>query len=84
MGTNVHLTPELEKFARDRVEEGRYNNVSEVVREGLRVLQDREAARARFEASLEEAIAEGDADGFVTLDELTLQMDQVIARAARA
>ena len=32
MATNVHLTPELERFARDCVTEGRYNNVSEVVR----------------------------------------------------
>ena len=32
MGTNVSLTPELERFAREMVAEGRYNNVSEVVR----------------------------------------------------
>ena len=35
MATNVHLTPELEKFARSCVEEGRYNNVSEVVRSAI-------------------------------------------------
>ena len=38
MGTNVHLTAELESFARERVSSGGYNNVSEVVREGLRLL----------------------------------------------
>ena len=32
MGTNGSLTPELERFAREMVAEGRYNNVSEVVR----------------------------------------------------
>jgi len=37
MGTNVHLTPELERFAQECVERGRYNNVSEVVRSGLRM-----------------------------------------------
>jgi|GEM_PF-1070140 antitoxin ParD1/3/4 len=51
MGTNVHLTAELEKFARDRVNSGRYNNVSEVVREGLRLLQDQEIARRSAEAA---------------------------------
>lgn len=56
MGTNVHLTPELERFARDRVTAGRYNNVSEVVRDGLRLLQDQEVARRSAEAArLEEA-----------------------------
>ena len=45
MGTNVHLTPELERFARERVEQGRYNNVSEVIREALRLLQDQERGR---------------------------------------
>ena len=34
MATNVHLTPELESFARACVEGGLYNNVSEVVRSG--------------------------------------------------
>jgi len=32
MATNVHLTPELERFARECVEGGRYDNISEVVR----------------------------------------------------
>jgi antitoxin ParD1/3/4 len=39
---NVSLTPELDAFVRDRVEAGRYVSSSEVVREGLRLLQERE------------------------------------------
>ena len=39
MGTNVNLTPELERFAQACVESGRFNNVSEVVRSGLRILR---------------------------------------------
>lgn len=66
MGTNVHLTPELEHFAQACVEAGRFNNVSEVVRSGLRMLQDAEARRAAFVTSLEEAVAEGDRDGFAS------------------
>ncbi len=37
---NVSLTPELEKLVNDKVKSGRYNSASEVVREGLRLLQD--------------------------------------------
>lgn len=39
MATNVHLTPELERFARGLVASGRYNSVSEAVRAALRLLQ---------------------------------------------
>ncbi len=50
MGTNVDLTLELERFAQACVETGRFNNVSEVVRSALRMLQDAEARKAAFVA----------------------------------
>jgi len=37
---NVSLTPQLETLIRQKVETGRYNNASEVVREALRLLDD--------------------------------------------
>jgi antitoxin ParD1/3/4 len=43
---NVSLTPELEKFVSAKVESGRYNSASEVVREALRLLEENDAARA--------------------------------------
>lgn len=43
---NVSLTPELEKFVSIKVESGRYNSASEVVREALRLLEEHEQARA--------------------------------------
>lgn len=42
---NVSLTQELEKFVHDRVKTGRYHSASEVVREGLRLLESREQLR---------------------------------------
>ena len=51
MGTNVNLTPELERFAQACVESGRFNNVSEVVRSGLRMLQEAEERRKAFVTS---------------------------------
>ena len=35
MPTSVALSPHLEAFVREQVVAGRYNNVSEVVRDGL-------------------------------------------------
>jgi antitoxin ParD1/3/4 len=39
---NISLTPELDRFVRNAVEGGRYVSSSEVVREALRLLQDRQ------------------------------------------
>jgi antitoxin ParD1/3/4 len=86
MGTNVHLTAELERFAQNCVASGRFNNVSEVVRSGLRLLQDAEERRAAFVASLEAAVAEGERDGFLTADDVETDVqaaiDAVRARSA--
>jgi antitoxin ParD1/3/4 len=43
---NVSLTPELERFVQNKVESGRYNSASEVVREAIRLLEDHERAHA--------------------------------------
>jgi antitoxin ParD1/3/4 len=43
---NVSLTPELEQFVQTKVESGRYNSASEVVREALRLLEEHERGRA--------------------------------------
>jgi antitoxin ParD1/3/4 len=42
---NVSLTPELEKMVDRKVSSGMYQTASEVIREGLRLLAERDAAR---------------------------------------
>ena len=44
---NISLTAELEKYVRGKVASGYYNNASEVIREALRVLVERERASAK-------------------------------------
>ena len=78
MATNVHLTPDLERFARQCVEGGRYNNVSEVVRSGLRLLQEAEDRRLRFQAMLHAAEAEADREGAFSADEIAAEIDGII------
>jgi antitoxin ParD1/3/4 len=39
---NVSLTPELEKIVAERVTSGRYASASEVIREALRLLEQRD------------------------------------------
>ena len=43
---NVSLTTELERFVSAKVESGRYNSASEVVREALRLLEEHDQARS--------------------------------------
>jgi antitoxin ParD1/3/4 len=78
MATNVHLTPELERFARECVEGGRYNNVSEVVRASLRLLQDAEDRRRDFRRMLQEVEEEADREGDVSLETALANMDAII------
>ena len=63
MATNVHLTPELESFARACVEGGNYNNVSEVVRSGLRLLKEQEERKRAFDAMIARTLEETDDKG---------------------
>jgi antitoxin ParD1/3/4 len=44
---NVSLTPELERLISDKVDTGMYQTASEVVREGLRLLKDRDDRQLR-------------------------------------
>jgi antitoxin ParD1/3/4 len=47
---SVSLTPELHAFVEDLVKAGGYGSFSEVVREGLRLLQERKQGAATAEA----------------------------------
>jgi antitoxin ParD1/3/4 len=53
---NVSLTPELERFVSGKVESGRYNSASEVVREALRLLEEHDSARAAQLAEFNEEL----------------------------
>ncbi len=58
---NVSLTPELEEFVGTKVSSGRYNSASEVVREALRLLEERDQAHtiqlSEFNREIERRLA---------------------------
>ena len=56
---NISLSDQFDSFIATSIDEGRYGNASEVVREGLRLLQQREAEdKAKIEW-LRGAVQEG-------------------------
>ena len=65
---NVNLTDELDRFVLKKVESGRYENASEVVRAGLRTLECQEREHEAKLAALRTAIDEGDASGIAKGD----------------
>ena len=60
---NVNLTDELDSFVLEKIESGRYDNASEVVRAALRTLEREERQIEAKLAALRPAIDEGDASG---------------------
>ena len=64
MPTSVALSAHFESFVRAQVESGRFNNASEVVRAGLRLLEDsqqqaemqRDVLRAAISSGLESGV----------------------------
>ncbi len=75
---NVSLTGELARFVNRQVRRGRYQTASEVVRDGLRLLEEREKERAAGLAAVKRKIAVG----LKQLDEgRGLDADEVFSRA---
>lgn len=77
---NVSLTPQLEAFVKQKVDAGMYNSASEVMREALRLLEERDALKNMKLETLRRDVQAG-------LDELDrgegalLDMDAIKAKA---
>lgn len=63
MPTSVALGNHFETFVRDQLQSGRFNNASEVVRAGLRLLEEREERKQLELDALRAEIAAGLASG---------------------
>ncbi len=59
MTLNVNLTPKLEDMVRQKVAGGLYNNASEVVRDALRLMEERDRLNAAKLEALRQDIAIG-------------------------
>jgi antitoxin ParD1/3/4 len=78
---NVSIGERWEGFVESIVKSGRYNSASEVVREGLRLVEEREARLRALCETLNASIAEG---GPGTDDELGASLDAKAAELSKA
>lgn len=59
---SADLGKQLESYIQQLVDTGRYGSKSEVLREGVRLVQDRETRLAALDASVMRGIADADAE----------------------
>jgi antitoxin ParD1/3/4 len=71
-GMNVSLTPELERMVNDPVRSGMYQTASEVVREALRTLKDRDS-QGSLRRDVQEGFAQIDRGEYEEYDETTIK-----------
>ena len=77
MSTNVSLTPELEEYINSKVKSGDYRSASEVVRDGLRLLKEKDNLQEAKLRALREAVQQGIESGEST----SLDMDETLQKA---
>jgi antitoxin ParD1/3/4 len=82
MAISADLGEKLEAVVNDLVANGRYGSKSEVLREGVRLVQEREAALAKLYADLDEGIAEADAGKLRSAEDVFAEVRATIRSAA--
>ena len=79
---NVNLTPELEQLVQAKVKSGRYGSASEVVREALRLMEERDLIkmeiRKKIAAGVKSASAGHLEDGDAFFDQMEAELDAEI------
>jgi antitoxin ParD1/3/4 len=70
MAISADLGEKLEAVVTDRVKNGRYNSKSEVLREGVRLVQEREAALEELRTKINEGVAATDRGEVRPLDDV--------------
>jgi antitoxin ParD1/3/4 len=87
MASSVNLGEQLEAFITEAVKTGRYGSRSEVLREGVRLVQEREAAWTRLEAEIQkgidDAVAGRSEDADVVFDRLIAKYSATAESSSR-
>jgi len=72
---NVSLTPELEKMVQRKVQTGRYNSASEVVREALRLMEERDQVKAEVRKKIAAGVESAQAGSLTGGEEFFAQLE---------
>ena len=75
MASSVDLGKQLEAFVARMVADGRYNSRSEVLREGVRLIHERELRLAALEAAIGRGLADAEAGRVLDLEAAAAGLD---------
>ncbi|HVV95178.1 MAG TPA: type II toxin-antitoxin system ParD family antitoxin [Hyphomicrobiales bacterium] len=88
MPSSFALGAHFETFVKEQVQSGRYNNASEVLRAGLRLLEDQEqrrrAAWAEFERLVDEGLADIEAGRTYPAEEVFAELRERYSKMAES
>ena len=79
----VSIGPHFEKFVARQVKTGRFDNASEVVRAGLRLLEDHEQDMAKLRAKIDEGDAAHAGGNYAIYKDGEQWSDAVISRKSQ-
>jgi antitoxin ParD1/3/4 len=82
--SSVDLGSQLEKFVSGLISSGRYNSKSEVLREGLRLLQEREQRLAALNQALDRGLAAAKAGRTRPAEEVFDRLEAKYRRMAKS
>lgn len=80
---SADLGHQLESFVAKLVETGRYNSKSEVLREGIRLIQERETRLAVLDQALARGISEDDVGRVKPLADVVTRLERKYEGAGR-
>lgn len=84
MAMSADLGKTLEKFVTKLVATGRYRSKSEVLREGVRLIQEREARLAALDASIARGVADADTGRVKSTAEVFDHLESKLKAKAKA
>lgn len=84
MPISAELGPQLENYVTKLVSTGRYHSKSEVLREGVRLIQERETRLAALDAAIARGIADADAGRVRPADEVLDRLEAKYEAIAKA
>lgn len=73
--TSVTLGEHFDGFIAEQISRGRYASVSEAIRAGLRLLEEREVKLAALQRAITDGLESGVAEGF-SMESLQNELDQ--------
>ena len=78
---STDLGNQLESYVQRLVRSGRYNSKSEVLREGVRLVQDRESRLAALDEAIARGLADKEAGRTAPLEEVAADMRELFGPA---